>query len=183
MALTRKFLREHGIEDETTIQEIIDAHMETVTPLKAYQTQVEELTTKLAEEAGKREAAEAALANADKDDYKAKYDELVAKNAERDTNERKRAALDVVLADAGLSGKGKALAKKYTDLGTVQLADDGTIANAADIKAAVLADFGEYQEQIIRRGANIPNPPIHTQADTDKMSDDEYYKTIFSKKE
>lgn len=183
MALTRKFLREHGIEDETTIQEIIDAHMETVTPLKAYQTQAEELTTKLAEEAGKREAAEAALANADKDDYKAKYDELVAKNAERDTNERKRAALDVVLADAGLSGKGKALAKKYTDLGTVQLADDGTIANAADIKAAVLADFGEYQEQIIRRGANIPNPPIHTQADTDKMSDDEYYKTIFSKKE
>ena len=47
MALTRKFLREKGIEDETVIQEIIDAHMETVTPLKAYRDEAERLTGEL----------------------------------------------------------------------------------------------------------------------------------------
>lgn len=159
MALTRKFLRDKGIEDDTTIQEIIDAHMETVTPLKAYQTEVENLRTQLAEETGKRETAEAALAAANQDDYKAKYENLVAQNAERETLDKKRTALDTVLASAGLSEKGKALAKKYTDLGTIQLGEDGSITNAEDIKAAVLADFGEYKEQIITRGATIANPP------------------------
>lgn len=159
MALTRKFLRDKGIEDDATIQEIIDAHMETVTPLKAYQTEVERLNAQLAEEIGKREAAETALANANKDDYKVKYEELVAQNAERETAEKKRTALDAVLAEAGLSEKGKALAKKYTNLANIQLGKDGSIANAEDIKAAVLADFGEYKEQIVTRGATVANPP------------------------
>lgn len=184
MALTRKFLRDKGIEDEDVVQAIIDAHMETVTPLKAYQTEAERLQNLLTEEQSKRQSAENALATAAQTDYKAMYDDLVAKNAERETAEKKKSALAALLDDVGLSPKGKELALKYTDPSTITLGEDGTIQNEESIKTAVLSDFGEYRGKVVTSGAKIATPPASaSRTDMDSLSDEDYYKTIYTKKE
>ena len=159
MALTRKFLREKGIEDETVIQEIIDAHMETVTPLKAYKSESERLTGELADAQAQLTAANQRLEAAGQDDYKAKYDALVQENQQKEVRTAKETALRGLLDELGISEKGKGLALKYTDLDTVELDPAGKLANGAAVKEAVLADWGDYKGTVTEKGANVSTPP------------------------
>lgn len=159
MALTRKFLREKGIEDETVIQEIIDAHMETVTPLKAYKSESERLTGELADAQAQLTAANKKLEAAGQDDYKAKYDALVQENQQKEVRTAKEAALKGLLGELGISEKGQSLALKYTNLDTVELDSAGKLANGAAVKEAVLADWGDYKETRNQTGADVKNPP------------------------
>lgn len=158
MALTRKFLREKGIEDETVIQEIIDAHMETVTPLKAYKSESERLTGELADAQAQLTAANKKLEAAGQDDYKAKYDALVQENQQKEVRTAKEAALKGLLGELGISEKGQSLALKYTNLDTVELDSAGKLANGAAVKEAVLADWGDYKETRNQTGADVKNP-------------------------
>lgn len=159
MPLTRKFLREKGIEDETVIQEIIDAHMETVTPLKAYRGEAERLTGELSTAQEQLKEANRKLESAGKDDYKEKYEALVKENQQKEVRTAKEAALKGLLGELGISEKGQSLALKYTNLDTVELDSAGKLANVAAVKEAVLADWGDYKETRNQTGADVKNPP------------------------
>lgn len=159
MALTRKFLREKGIEDETVIQEIIDAHMETVTPLKAYRGEAERLTGELSTAQEQLKEANKKLESAGKDDYREKYETLVKENQQKEVRTAKEAALKGLLGELGISEKGQSLALKYTNLDTVELDSAGKLANGAAVKEAVLADWGDYKETRNQTGADVKNPP------------------------
>lgn len=159
MALTRKFLREKGIEDETLIQEIIDAHMETVTPLKAYRGETERLTGELAEAQAQLKEANGKLEAAGKDDYKEKYEALVKENQQKEVRAVKEAALRDLARDAGLSEKGIEKALKYTNLDTVEVDSAGKAANASAVMEALLSDWGDYKETRNQTGADVKTPP------------------------
>lgn len=159
MALTRKFLREKGIEDETVIQEIIDAHMESVTPLKAYRDEAERLTGELSTAQEQLKEANKKLESAGKDDYKEKYESLVKENQQKEVRTAKEAALKGMLGELGISEKGQTLALKYTNLDTVELDSAGKLVNGAAVKEAVLADWGDYKETRNQTGADVKNPP------------------------
>jgi hypothetical protein len=159
MALTRKFLREKGIEDETVIQEIIDAHMESVTPLKAYRDEAERLTGELSTAQEQLKEANKKLESAGKDDYKAKYDALVQENQQKEVRTAKETVIRDLCKDVGLSEKGTALALKYTNLDTIELGSDGKPTNGAEVKEALLSDWGDYKETRNQTGADVKNPP------------------------
>lgn len=159
MALTRKFLREKGIEDETVIQEIIDAHMETVTPLKAYRGEAERLTGELSTAQEQLKEANKKLESAGKDDYKEKYESLVKENQQKEVRTAKEAVIRDLCKDVGLSEKGTALALKYTNLDTIELGSDGKPTNGAAVKEILLSDWGDYKETRNQTGANVKNPP------------------------
>lgn len=157
--LTRPFLRSKGIEDETLVQEIIDAHMESVTPLKAYRGESERLARELSEAQAQLKAANEKLEAASKDDYKEKYEALVQENQHKEVRTAKEAALKGLLGELGISEKGQGLALKYTNLDTVELDSAGKLANGAAVKEAVLADWGDYKETRNQTGADVKNPP------------------------
>lgn len=159
MALTRKFLREKGIEDETVIQEIIDAHMETVTPLKAYRGEAERLTGELSTAQEQLKEANKKLESAGKDDYKEKYESLVKENQRKEVRTAKEAVVRELCKDVGLSEKGTTLALKYTNLDTIELGSDGKPTNGAAVKEALLSDWGDYKETRNQTGADVKNPP------------------------
>lgn len=159
MALTRKFLREKGIEDETVIQEIIDAHMETVTPLKAYRGEAERLTGELSTAQEQLKEANKKLESAGKDDYKEKYESLVKENQQKEVRTAKEAVVRELCKDVGLSEKGTTLALKYTNLDTIELGSDGKPTNGAAVKEALLSDWGDYKETRNQTGADVKNPP------------------------
>lgn len=159
MALTRKFLREKGIEDDTVIQEIIDAHMETVTPLKAYRDEAERLTGELSTAQEQLKEANKKLESAGKDDYKEKYESLVKENQQKEVRTAKEAVIRDLCKDVGLSEKGTALALKYTNLDTIELGSDGKPTNGAAVKEALLSDWGDYKETRNQTGADVKNPP------------------------
>ena len=159
MALTRKFLREKGIEDETVIQEIIDAHMETVTPLKAYRDEAERLTGELSTAQEQLKEANKKLETAGKDDYKEKYESLVKENQQKEVRTAKEAVVRELCKDVGLSEKGTTLALKYTNLDTIELGSDGKPTNGAAVKEALLSDWGDYKETRTQTGADVKNPP------------------------
>lgn len=159
MALTRKFLREKGIEDETVIQEIIDAHMETVTPLKAYRGEAERLAGELSTAQEQLNEANKKLESADKDDYKEKYEALVKENQQKEVRTAKEAVIRDLCKDVGLSEKGTALALKYTNLDTIELGSDGKPTNGAAVKEILLSDWGDYKETRNQTGADVKNPP------------------------
>lgn len=159
MALTRKFLREKGIEDETVIQEIIDAHMETVTPLKAYRGEAERLTGELSTAQEQLKEANKKLESAGKDDYKEKYESLVKENQQKEVRTAKETVIRDLCKDVGLSEKGTALALKYTNLDTIELGSDGKPKNGAAVKESLLSDWGDYKETRNQTGADVKNPP------------------------
>jgi hypothetical protein len=178
MALTRKFLREKGIEDETVIQEIIDAHMESVTPLKAYRDEAERLTGELSTAQEQLKEANKKLESAGKDDYKAKYDALVQENQQKEVRTAKETVIRDLCKDVGLSEKGTALALKYTNLDTIELGSDGKPTNGAAVKEALLSDWGDYKETRNQTGADVKNPPVDNTPTTDlgSLSMEDYIK-------
>ena len=75
MALTRKFLSALGIEDNK-IDQIIDAHRDTVDALKEERDKYKADADKLPNVTKERDDYKAIADKADKDPYKVKYDAL-----------------------------------------------------------------------------------------------------------
>ena len=73
MALTRKMLKAMGIEDEK-IDEIVDAHAETVDALKKERNKYKEEADKLTDVQKKYDDLKKVVDSEEEDPYKAKYD-------------------------------------------------------------------------------------------------------------
>lgn len=165
MALTRKFLSALGIEADK-IDEIIDAHTETVNALKeerdTYKADAEKLPGVQTELDALKEAAEK---NGD-NPYKAQYDDLKAEydkykedvEAER-TDAKKKACYTELLRDAGVSEKRIGSVLKVSDFAKYELTKEGTLKDSDAITEAIKKEWADFIVTEEKKGAETNNPP------------------------
>ena len=163
MSLTRKMLKAMGIEEEK-IDQIIEAHSETVDSLKAdrdtYKEDAEKLKTVQKE-------LDDLKAKGD-DGWKEKHDKLKGdfdnykKDVEaKEAHSKKVEAYRAILKDAGLSEKGIEKAIKYAEWDKIELEADGKLKGASDHIKAVKEEWAEYVTTTTTTGAKTSNPPAN----------------------
>lgn len=179
MSLTRKMLKAMGIEEEK-IDQIIEAHSETVDSLKADRDTYKE-------DAGKLKSVQKELddlkAKGD-DGWKDKHDKLKGefdtykKDVEaKEAHAAKEAAYRNILKDANLSEKGIEKAIKYAEWDKIELETDGKLKGASDHIKAVKEEWAEYVTTTTTTGAKTSTPPANnggaklTKADIYKKDD------------
>ena len=164
MSLTRKMLKAMGIEEEK-IDQIIEAHSETVDSLKADRDSYKEDAEKLKDV---QKELDDLKAKGD-DGWKEKHDRLKEefdqyKNdvQEKETKAAKEAAYRAILKDANLSEKGIEKAIKYAEWDKIELGEDGKLKGANDHIKAVREEWAEYVTTTTTTGAKTSTPPANT---------------------
>ena len=176
MAFTRKMLKAMGIEDEK-IDQIIDAHSETVDALKAERDGFKEDAAKLA--AVQKELDE--LKAKGDDGYKAKYeaekaahDALKADIAAKETKKAKTDAYRELLKGANIDEKRIAtiLRAEAPTIDKIELDADGKIKNAEQYTESIKSDWADFIVTQSAKGTNTATPPAHGGAATTKTKED-----------
>lgn len=164
MSLTRKMLKAMGIEEEK-IDQIIEAHSETVDSLKADRDSYKEDAEKLKDV---QKELDDLKAKGD-DGWKEKHDKLkdefdtYKKDVEaKETHNKKVEAYKAILKDANLSEKGIEKAVKYAEWDKIELEADGKIKGASDHIKAVKEEWAEYVTTTTTTGAKTSTPPANT---------------------
>lgn len=167
MALTRKLLRTMGIEDDK-IEQIIEAHAETVDGLKDELEKAQAEADKLPDIQKQLETAQADLEAAKKDSYKVKYeaikedfDTYKAEQAKKETRAAKETAYRALLKEAGVSEKRIDAVLRVSDVDGVELDDKGKITDAKERAKAIKEEWSDFIETREVRGAETPNPPVN----------------------
>lgn len=165
MALTRKFLKAMGIEDEK-VDQIIDAHTETVSglkdqidTLKKEAGETEDAKTKLAEVQKQLDKANADLEATKKDGWKDKHDALKKEFEDykagvtaKETKAAKESAARSYYESKGITGKSLEIAMRGSgaEIEGLEL-EDGKIKDAAALDALVNGDFSDLvSKQVVK---------------------------------
>ena len=176
MAFTRKMLKAMGIEDEK-IDQIIDAHSETVDALKAERDGYKEDAAKLA--AVQKELDE--LKAKGDDGYKAKYeaekaahDALKADVAAKETKKAKTDAYRELLKGANIDEKRIAtiLRAEAPTIDKIELDVDGKIKNSEQYTESIKSDWADFIVTQSAKGANTATPPANGGAASTKTKED-----------
>ena len=176
MAFTRKMLKAMGIEEEK-IDQIIDAHSETVDALKADRDAYKEDAAKLA--AVQKELDE--LKAKGDDGYKAKYeaekaahDALKADIAAKETKQAKTEAYRELLKGANIDEKRIAtiLRAEAPTIDKIELDADGKIKNAEQYTESIKSDWADFIVTQSAKGTNTATPPANGGAATTKTKED-----------
>lgn len=161
MALTRKFLSALGIEADK-VDEIIEAHTESVNALKeqrdAYKADAEKLPEVQKELDALKESGGDSYEQRYKD-LRKEYDDYKADVEARELKTRKQEAYKEILKDAGIGEKHMAKVLKYTDWENVKLDKDGKIEAAKDHIKAVKDEWSELIVTEGTKGADTTHPP------------------------
>lgn len=182
MSLTRKMLKAMGIEDEK-IDQIIEAHGETVDALKEQRDQYKADAEKLPDVQKKLDSATEQIENAGKDSWKVKYDALKEDfdkyKADQDAKENRTAkenAYRELLKSAGVSEKRIPAVLRVSDIDSMELGDDGKIKNAEKLTENVKTEWADFIPTTTETGANTATPPAGNQGNKDpgEMSMAEY---------
>ena len=176
MAFTRKMLKAMGIEDEK-IDQIIDAHSETVDALKAERDAYKEDAGKLA---AVQKELDALKAKGD-DGYKAKYeaekaahDALKADIAAKETKKAKTDAYRELLKGANIDEKRIAtiLRAEAPTIDKIELDADGKIKNAEQYTENIKSDWADFIVTQSAKGTNTATPPANGGAASTKTKED-----------
>lgn len=177
MSLTRKMLKEMGINDEN-IESIISAHSETVEALKIYK-----------EDSAKLESAleELERLRADKsEDWKGKYTVLERQFEDykeaalrENTLSRKKTVLSELLKECGVAPECIAPIIRVSDLEALALSQDGNAVNPEEVRSEIERKWSAFIPKTVTVGAEIAKPPkedggkVFTREDVKKMSPEE----------
>lgn len=176
MAFTRKMLKAMGIEEEK-IDQIIDAHSETVDALKADRDAYKEDAAKLA---AVQKELDALKAKGD-DGYKAKYeaekaahDALKADIAAKETKKAKTDAYRELLKGANIDEKRIAtiLRAEAPTIDKIELDADGKIKNAEQYTESIKSDWADFIVTQSAKGTNTATPPANGGTATTKTKED-----------
>lgn len=169
MALTRKFLKAMGIEDEK-IEQIIEAHTETVSGLKDSLEKAEAAAKDLPGIQKELAAAKADLEAVKKDGWKDKHDTLKkefedykADVTAKESKAAKEEAARAYYESKGITGKALGIAMRGSgaEVEALEL-EDGKIKDTAGLDALVKGDFSGLVSTTTTTGANPATPPIKT---------------------
>ena len=176
MGFSRKMLKAMNIEEDK-IEQIIDAHSETVDALKADRDTYKEDAAKLA--AVQKELDE--LKAKGDDGYKAKYeaekaahDALKADIAAKETKKAKTDAYRELLKGANIDEKRIAtiLRAEAPTIDKIELDADGKIKNAEQYTASIKSDWADFIVTQSAKGANTATPPANGGAASTKTKED-----------
>ena len=159
MALTRKLLSALGI-DTDKIEQIIEAHTETVDALKqerdSFKSKAESYDKVKAE---LDQLKDTAKNSGDYDKLKKEFDDYKAEVQNKETMAAKKAALAKVAKDAGLTEAGIAKAVKYADYAALELDDKGDVKDAKALIKSLKEEWPEHIAKATTEGANTATPP------------------------
>ena len=176
MAFSRKMLKAMNIEEDK-IEQIIDAHSETVDALKAERDGFKEDAAKLA--AVQKELDE--LKAKGDDGYKAKYeaekaahDALKADIAAKETKQAKTDAYRELLKGANIDEKRIAtiLRAEAPTIDKIELDADGKIKNAEQYTQSIKSDWADFIVTQSAKGTNTATPPANGGAASTKTKED-----------
>lgn len=163
MSITRRYLKAMGLEDEK-IEQIIEAHTETVSAIKAER---DDFKVK----AEKFDDVQRELDNIKKqgenDPFKVKYEALKEEFdnykkevTAKETTATKTAAYKALLKEAGISDKRiDAVIKVSNDEIEKLVIKDGEIENKTDLIKSVQADWSDFIVTTETKGAVTATPP------------------------
>lgn len=163
MSLTRKMLKAMGIEEEK-IDQIIEAHSETVDSLKADRDSYKEDAEKLKDVQKELDDLKAKGDDGWKEKHdrlKGEFDKYKTDVQAKETKAAKEAAYRAILKDANLSEKGIEKAVKYADWDKIELDADGKLKGANDHIKAVRDEWAEYVTTTTTTGAKTSTPPAN----------------------
>lgn len=190
MSLTRKMLKAMGIEDEK-IDQIIEAHGETVDALKEQRDKYKADAEKLPEVQKQLDTANAQLESAGKDSWKVKYDALKedfdaykADQTAKETRSAKEKAYTELLKSAGIPEKriDRIIKVSGDIIDSLELTkDESGSAKAKDtekLTESIKAEWADFIPTTTEKGADTAKPPETNPAGKDpgKMTMAEYIK-------
>lgn len=164
MALTRKMLKAMGIEEEK-IDQIIEAHAETVDGLKADITKYKGDAEKLPNVQKELDDLKAAGDGGYKEKYeseKAAFEKYKGEQIAKETNAAKEKAVRAYFASKNITGKNLEIAMRGSRAEIEALTLEGeNIKDAAALDALVAGDFAGLVSTTTTTGANPANPPAN----------------------
>lgn len=166
MSLSRKFLKAMGIEDEK-IDQIIEAHTETVNALKDEIAEYKESADKLPGVQKELDELKKAAEKGEQSPYKVKYEalkedfETFKKDiAAKESKANKEKLYSELLKSAGVNEKRIASVLKVTDMDSIEFDDDGTKLKDADkLTDSIKKEWADFIVKTGSRGADVSNPP------------------------
>lgn len=166
MALTRKMLKAMGIEEEK-IDQIIEAHTETVDALKADRDSYKKDASALKEVQRELDDLKAKGDDGWKekhDKVKKEYEEYKSDVEGKQARETKEKATRAYFESAGITGKNLEIAMRgsRTEIDGLEM-DGEKIKDTASLKALVDGDFASLVTTTTTRGASTTTPPTQTQ--------------------
>ena len=169
MALTRKMLKAMGIEEEK-IEQIIEAHGETVDALKEERDTYKADAGKLADvqkeldkakKAAKNDGEETVL-KSEYDALKTEYDDYKGQVTAEKTRAAKENAFRELLKSAGVSEKRFSSIVKVSDIDGIELDKDGKIKDADERANNIKTEWADFIETTTTKGAKTANPPANS---------------------
>lgn len=168
MSLSRKMLKAMGIEEEK-IDQIIDAHSETVNALKDEIAENKDAADRLTNVQKELDKLKASVKEAEekngKDPYKVKYEAIKEEYeeykkgiTEKETKAEKEKLYTDLLKATGVSEKRIAAILKVTDLDGIEI-DEGKIKNSKDLEKTIKEEWADFITKTEEKGANVSNPP------------------------
>lgn len=184
MSLTRKMLKAMGIEDEK-IDQIIEAHTETVDAIKEQRDQFKAEAEKLPSIQKQLDEANKQLESADPDEYKAKYEQekeafrqYKQEQEGKETRRAKESAFRDLLKSVGVPEKRLDAVLKVSSeaIDGLEIAD-GKIKGADALAENLKTEWADFIPTTTERGADTATPP-HSAGGKDpgSMSMAEYIK-------
>lgn len=164
MALTRKFLKALGI-DEDKIDEIIAAHGDTVTALKEEIEQAKQAADGLDAVTKERDRYKQDFENLQKTSgdaakVQAAFDAYKAEVAGEKLKASKCAALDAALKKAGVERESfRAQLRKGWNLDELELEDGGGMKDEAALVKRIQADYPDFIGKVTTGGTPPATPP------------------------
>ena len=178
MALTRKMLKAMGIEEEK-IDQIIDAHTETVDALKADRDNFKEGAEKLPSVQRELDELKAAAEKDGKDPYRVKYEALKEEFDKfkqdieaKETTAKKEAAYKALLKAAGVSEKRIDAVLKVTDLDSFKLTAEGKFEGENELIKGIKDEWSDFIVTTAKAGAETATPPASGNGKTYKSKEE-----------
>lgn len=176
MALSRRMLSAMGLEADK-IEQIIEAHTETVSGLKqqiadlgddlskakesgsADSEKLREVQKELDDLKKQVEADNKAREGKDYDALKKEFDDYKAEVQEKAVKSAKEKAFRDLLTDMKVSDKGINTILKWQGVSGIELDEDGKLKDAAAVRKAVKEDWSDYIPAVETKGADTKTPP------------------------
>lgn len=163
MALKRAFLKALGIEDEK-VDEIINAHTETVNGLKDEIEKYKADAEKLPSVQAALEKANETVSKGEKDPYKVKYEALKEEFegyktdvTKKETTASKTKAYKELLKEINISDKIIDKVVKLADLDAIEIVD-GKIKDAETLSTSLKTEWADFIAQPKTTGAKVETP-------------------------
>ena len=167
MALTRKFLRALGIEDDK-VEEIIGAHLETVNPLKDERDNLKEQADKAAElqkqvdALTKQGSSTEDLAKKYEDEHKA-FEAYKADVEAGKAEAAKKSAYRKLLESSGIDPKRIDAVMRVSDVSAIEIGEDGNIVDADKLTEQIKTDWSDFVISTGTVGQRVDTPPAKQQ--------------------